>query len=125
MLDALFQLQQVVAEEHDDQIVFAAVANTAEQQIGHKLCTIMRFDSQTMEVQRIYSSNPNSYPTGGRKRKRDTAWGRLVLEEGRPYIGRSTADIREHFDDHETILALGLQSILNVPIRLAAERLAQ
>ena len=61
---------------------------------------------------------PGRSATGGRKDKRDTAWGRQVLDDGRPFIGRTADDIRAHFDDHAVILGLGLESVLNVPVRL-------
>ncbi len=89
----------------------------AQELVGHRLFTVMRFDPVGMEVQRLYSSDPASYPPGGKKQKRDTAWGRHVLEQGKPYIGASADDIRWAFDDHELILGLGLQSVLNIPLK--------
>jgi GAF domain-containing protein len=57
------------------------------------------------------------------KKKRDTAWGRQVLEQGEPYIGYSADDIRANFNDHEVILGLGLQSVLNMPVRIEGHTL--
>jgi GAF domain-containing protein len=117
-LDAIVQLGQSVAEEKDAAAVFHCASQTAATCIGYDLCTIMLFDAQAMEVERLYSSNPAAYPTGGRKQKRDTEWGRHVLENGQPYIGRNLEDIRQHFDDHKVIQDLGLHSILNMPIKI-------
>ncbi|MCK8787399.1 GAF domain-containing protein [Roseomonas sp. NAR14] len=86
---------------------------------GHRLLTAMVFDRDAMTVQRIFSSRPGEYPVGGRKPKRDTAWGRQVLLEGRRFEGRGEADIRAHFADHEVILGLGLRSVVNLPIMVA------
>jgi GAF domain-containing protein len=78
----------------------------------------MAFDAHAMRVQRLYSSNPDAYPVGGVKDKRDTQWGRHVLEQGRAFIGENADDIRTNFSEHALILGLGLESVLNVPIRL-------
>ena len=115
--DELAKLASVVAETPSGEAVFDAAADAACKLIGHKLFTVMAFDADAMEVQRLYSDNPGAYPTGGRKKKRDTAWGRQVLEEDKPYIGYSADDIRTHFNDHEVIIGLGLESVLNMPIR--------
>jgi len=114
---ALAALGEAVAFESGPQAVYAAVARAAGDLIGHKLLTIMAFDADAMRVRRVYSSNPEAYPPGGAKEKRGTAWGRLVLEQGEPYIGHTAEDIRTHFDDHELIARLGLDSILNVPVK--------
>jgi len=84
--------------------------------IGHRLFTVMLFDSGRSEVQRVYTTLPSVYPIGGRKRKMETAWAQLVLSEMRVFRGASAADIRCPFDDSETILGLGLESILNIPV---------
>ena len=110
-------LAKTMAEAEDFDAVFCAVADAASVWIGHRLFTVMAFDARSMQVERVYSSNPEAYPAGGRKLKRDTAWGRRVLEEGRPYIGRNAEDIRSNFSDHELILGLGLESVMNVPVR--------
>jgi hypothetical protein len=83
---------------------------------GQQLCTAMVFDPGAMTVQRIYSSRPDEYPVGGRKPKRDTAWGRQVLLEGRRFEGEGEDAIRAHFTDSAVILGLGLRSIVNLPI---------
>ncbi|MBU2533752.1 MAG: GAF domain-containing protein [Alphaproteobacteria bacterium] len=123
MISVLAELQQAVAEQPDDAAVFRAAADAADQCIGYKLCTFMLFDSEAMEVQRLYSTNPAAYPPRGRKKKKDTAWGRQVLENGQPFIGRGEDDIRQHFDDHELIISLGLRSMLNMPVRVGGRTL--
>ena len=119
--EALVRLQWTVAEAVDDFEVFDEACRAADQCIGHKLFTILLLDSEAMEVQRLFSSNPSAYPPGGRKQKKDTLWGRKGLEAGEPYIGVSADDIRQHFHDHQVILGLDLESILNMPIRLGGQ----
>lgn len=122
-LDAALALTQLtglvhtVRESADSNAVFTAVAETAAVLIGHRLFTIMAFDAPSMQVQRIYSSDAAAYPPGVSKNKRDTQWGRQVLNQGLAYIGRDAKDIEQNFSDHEIILGLGLESILNIPIR--------
>lgn len=94
----------------------AEVAEIAERTVGHRLFTIMVLHRSAMQVQRLYSSRPDIYPVGGRKEKRDTAWGRQVLDRAEPFLGRDAQAIEQNFDDHETIADLGLASILNMPV---------
>jgi len=123
VLRTLSQLAETIAEDKSSDAIFAATADAANAAIGHALFTVMAFDAETMEVKRVYSSNRQAYPPGGVKKKRDTAWGRQVLEQGEPYIGYSADDIRANFNDHEVILGLGLQSVLNMPVRIEGHTL--
>ncbi len=122
-LAALDALARRVAEEAAPDAVFAAAAAAADGLIGHALFTVMRFDAATMEVERAFSSRPDVYPVGGRKPKRDTSWGRHVLEEGRPFIGIGPDDLRASFSDHETIASLGLATVLNMPVSVSGRTL--
>lgn len=96
--------------------LLGGIARIAATSLGAGLVTAMRFDEDAMEVERVFSSDPGAYPIGGRKRKRDTPWGRQVLVERRPFIGEGEAAIRDAFDDHALILGLGLRSCVNIPI---------
>lgn len=84
--------------------------------LNRQLLTINIFHPQDMELERLYSSNPEEYPSGGRKQKRGTAWGQHVLIEQKIFVGEGSQAIQQSFDDHETIKRLGLQSIINIPI---------
>jgi len=85
--------------------------------LGHKLFTVLLHHATTRESERVYTNQPAAYPVGGRKELRDTVWSRRLVVEGRPYLGRTAADIREHFPDHALIASLGCASILNLPVR--------
>jgi hypothetical protein len=114
------QLRRLTAARNDTpQEFFDEVARTAAEAMRCALFTVMRFDAAQEEVERLYSTDPITYPVGGRKAKRDTAWARQVLGEGRLFIGEGEAAIRAAFDDHATILGLGLHSIINVPVTAA------
>ncbi|MDN3987601.1 GAF domain-containing protein [Zwartia vadi] len=84
--------------------------------LERELLTINLFHPEQMELERLFSSNPQAYPTGGRKQKRGTAWGQHVLIDQKVFVGEGIDAIRQSFDDHETITRLGLQSIINIPI---------
>jgi GAF domain-containing protein len=88
----------------------------SSEAIGHRLFTVMRFHSAQSEVERIYSNMPSAYPAGGRKKKKDTAWASHVLGDMKIFRGADAAAIRAAFDDHATILGLGLGSVLNIPV---------
>ncbi len=115
--DVLNAFGQSVSSASNLRDVFGAAETAAQTSIGHRLFTVMRFDATRMMVERLYSSNPEVYPIGGRKPKGDSEWRRHVLEEGKVFIGHNSDDIRWVFDDSELILNLGLHAVLNVPIK--------
>jgi hypothetical protein len=98
---------------------FAALEELARAPIGHALFTANAFRAETMEVERLYSSRPDAYPVGGRKKKRDTEWGAKVLIGRQVVVSDGEAAIRRHFDDADLILSLGLNSMINVPVTVA------
>lgn len=83
---------------------------------GHCLFSVNAFRAQTMEVERLYSSNPQAYPVGGRKQKKATAWGQQVLLDRQLFVGEGDAALRAAFADHELMHSLGVHSIINVPV---------
>lgn len=115
LLPALDALSQAHAGA-DPAGVCAAIDVQARAVLGHTLCTVNRYDPQRMALSRLYSSNPQAYPPGGGKDKRGTPWGRQVLLEHRLFIGEGVQAIRQAFDDHAAIAALGLSSVINVPV---------
>lgn len=100
----------------DTHALFAAIDAWVGTVLGQTLCTVNRYDASQEKLTRLYSSDPASYPVGGSKDKSGTAWGRHVLHERKLFIGEGTDAIRQSFDDHKTIDALGLKSVINVPI---------
>lgn len=96
--------------------LFAAIAQVAQRRVDAGLVTAMRHDEAASTVERIYSSNEQAYPVGGRKLKRDTGWSRKVLAEHQVLVSAGDDGIRESFDDHAIIFGLGLHSCVNVPL---------
>ncbi|WP_372342251.1 GAF domain-containing protein [Paraburkholderia aspalathi] len=96
--------------------IFRAVHALAASAIGFGLFTIMSYDAQREEVERVYTNMPEVYPIGGRKEKRGTAWANQVLQDLKPFRAETTQGIREAFDDHAVMTGMGLGSILNIPV---------
>ena len=81
-------------------------------------------DGDTIELQRVWTSDAAAYPVGGRKRKTMTPWTRQLLRGGELFVGEGDAVLREVFDDHARIASLGLHAVLNVPLLDAGRCLA-
>ncbi len=96
--------------------LFAAIADVARRRVQAELVTAMRHDEAASTVERIYSSNGEAYPVGGRKVKQESDWSRHVLAEHRVLVSAGDDAIRKHYNDHAIILRLGLHSCVNVPL---------
>ena len=95
---------------------YANIGEEAQRRFGWQLFTAMRY-LPSGEVERVHTSNPEAYPLGGRKPRRDTPWSRQVLVRGEPYYANDAAGIRFAFEDAEKILGLGLGAVINVPVK--------
>ena len=95
---------------------YAALDAALHAVLGHKLFTILRYHADTGESERVWTNRSAAYPVAGRKALNPTFWSSQVLEERRPYLGRTAADIRSVFFDHELIASLGCASVLNLPV---------
>lgn len=73
------------------------------------------------QLQRAWSSNPVDYPVGGGKRKAATPWTEQLLVRGEVFVGEGEAALAAVFDDSARIIALGLRSVVNVPLVVAGE----
>jgi hypothetical protein len=110
-------IAELAAGHHEPAAVFHAVDALAQKAVGHRLFTIMRLHVVTQEVERLYSSLPDSYPVSGRKPKLGTPWGEQVLDRGEIFVANSPAEVEHAFADHALIFSLGIGAIMNVPIR--------
>jgi len=96
--------------------LFAAIAAVAARRVGAGLVTAMRHDEAASTVERVYSSNEQAYPVGGRKVKKESDWSRHVLVEHQVLVSAGDDAIRKHYNDHAIIFGLGLHSCVNVPL---------
>jgi GAF domain-containing protein len=113
----------VVAADKPPHALFAAADALVKRTIGHTLFTVMRTHEALEEVERVYSSNTAAYSVGGRKKKKDTHWGRVVLKQGQVFVARNPEQVKQAFADYELIFGLGIGAIMNVPIAFAGRRL--
>lgn len=72
--------------------------------------------SPDFQLQRVWTSNPDDYPVGGRKRKAPTPWTTQLLVRGEVFVGEGEGALAAAFDDSARIMALGLRSVVNVPV---------
>jgi GAF domain-containing protein len=100
---------------------FRALDTAVARAPGHILFTVLIHHPALRQSERFYSNRPDAYPVGGRKPVTDSAWMQRVIGRGEPYIGRTADDIREVFFDHELILSLGCESVLNMPVRWSGQ----
>jgi hypothetical protein len=112
----LERLAQALGEARQPSDICRNVEALSGETIGHRLFTVMRYDAARSEVERIHTSLPAVYPVGGRKQKPESAWSSRLLRDRQVFRATGPDEIRAAFDDHATILGLGLGSILNVPI---------
>ncbi len=122
-LELLSSLAETVATETDPTIIWQRAERTCSALIGHEMFTVLHYLDATGEVVRVHSNRPDVYPVGGKKRMQSTPWGELVLKQGKPFVGKDAAAIRWAYPDHETIIGMGLESALNLPIRYAGRTL--
>jgi len=96
-----------MAEDGQPAATFAALETALDAVLGHKLFTILRYHAASGESDRVWTTQPAAYPVAGRKPLNPTFWSRHVLEQRRPYVGRSADDIRAVFQeglDFSTVL---------------------
>ncbi len=115
--DHLLHCIEAAGQAGQPQVLYRALDRALGEVVGHRLFTMMVLAADGVKVRRVYSNQPDAYPVGGFKTHRQTPWGQQVLGEGKAYVGRNADDIRWAFADHERILSLGCESVLNVPVR--------
>ena len=123
LLPALLSVTDAIAKEGSPEAAFVAVDRAIQGLLGHGLFTILTVCEGGQEVERVYSSNPESYPLLGRKRMGPTPWGDLVLTRKQTFLGPDVAAIRWAFPDHALIESLGLGSVINVTAQMGGEAL--
>ena len=84
---------------------------------GHKLFTVLAYDAGSRLLGRVYSTQQEINPVGGRKRVTQSAWTHQVLERGQVFRGSTREDIKAVFSDYEALWSIGCESVLNIPIR--------
>jgi hypothetical protein len=103
-----------------------ALARLADETVGTKLFTASMFDIPAGLVRRVYSNQPEAYPTSGTKPLRVNAgdWFDIVFHQHRIFVANDKAELAKTFPDHELIFSLGCGAIINMPIVLWGELVA-
>ena len=71
---------------------------------------------ETIDLQRIWTSNPVAYPLSGRKSKAMTLWTQQLLKRAEVFVGEGEETLACAFEDHVLIASLGLRAVINVPL---------
>lgn len=100
---------------------YAALEQLVKGIVGAKLFTIMTADTSDKQAERIYSSMPDVYPVSGTKPYNETEWSEITLNRKDTFVANTIEDIAKVFDDHELILSLGCESVINVPVIIDGE----
>ena len=117
----ILKIDQLVNLNNNNFEIFELLENAFQDMIGHKLFTVLRYDKSSLELERIYSSNPSNYPLNGIKKLTNTDWSKMVLVNGNVYIGYNSNDIKLSFPDYELIEKLGCRSVMNIPLILKGD----
>ena len=122
-LEDIAEVARLSAESAEAEAVYRLVERISAQTIGWRLFTILRYVEAEGAVERIYSSDPKTYPVGGRKLLSQFTSNHGAMQRGEIFLAPTRADVRQAYADHESLFALGVTAILNVPIRHAGRRL--
>ena len=114
---------QCAAASLEPRAVYREVERISGETIGWRLFTILRYVETAQVVERLYSSDEESYPIGGRKPLDKISASHGALATGEIFLAATKQEVRKAFFDHELIFSLGISAILNVPIRHAGRRL--
>ena len=102
---------------------FVDVERLCAQSIPFRMLTILQYQEVDGVVVRVHSSDPATYPIGGRKRLADFPTNHAAMADGDVFLAATKDDVRRAYADHEALFALGIESILNVPVRVDGRRL--
>lgn len=116
-LDDIAGFIETSAKTTDPAAVWAEADRIIAATIGYKLLTAFRYVEANTQVERIYSSDPATYPVGGRKAIVEYPVNQAALARGETFLAADEAAVRSTYADWPRILSLGIGSILNVAIR--------
>ncbi len=104
--------------------LFPALEELCQACIGHKLFSVSEFRLTGPEsgvAARIYTSDSRNYPLSGLKEIVPNRWTGRVIREREVFVANSVEGFSDVFPDHEMIAALGLGSVINLPVVLGGE----
>lgn len=95
--------------------IFQAVCDELQARVGHRLFTVSHIVPGAGTAERIFTTDPEVYPLSGTKAVTDTDWTRQ-MRQGVAFVAHRPQDFGPHFFDLDTIVGLGLGSVVNVPV---------
>jgi len=78
--------------------------------------TTARDPGNEIRLQRFYSSAAARWPVNGIKRKLFTPWTETLFVRGQPFVAAGAEALGRAFDDYEQMKAIGIDSVVNVPL---------
>jgi hypothetical protein len=102
---------------------FAALQPFLKAALGFTLFSVMAHDAATGWNRRVHTNLPEGWPLGGGKPSADRPWATQVITQGRPWTGSGEAAMRWAYPDHEALMAAGMGSGLNLPVRARGQTL--
>lgn len=108
-------LWQLAAGENAATAVFNYFHQGLVRDAGCGLLTASVYDVPNMRSRRVFSENPQAYPTGNFKRLDRNLYFETVLEGKRHFSSTTIEEIAVVFFDWEKIRDLGYESNMNLP----------
>ena len=96
--------------------VLGVIERIALQRMRASLFTASTCDVESLQVTRVHSSRPDTYPMRATTNKRETSWGNQVLRQRRVFVGEGFLAMAAAFDDQADMEKVGVRSIINVPV---------
>ncbi|MCG8493837.1 MAG: GAF domain-containing protein [Sneathiellales bacterium] len=118
LMSEMDTLSLAISQGEERSVTWLKADRAYNKLIGHQLFTALYYNRKTGEVERLYSSDPTTYPVGGTKKLEQTPWGKLVLDQGEVFLGNGEQDLRWAFPDYQVLKKMGLGSALNIPITI-------
>lgn len=84
--------------------------------VGHRHMTALLYDLECGEAERVFSSDPATYPATGRKPFTQGPIMMRVRDTARPYVAIDRRALIRDFPDHQKIFAMGCESLVNLPL---------
>ncbi len=122
-IDDVGSIVALTGEEADWQVIYKAMEEIAAETCGFVFLTTLKYNEAEQVVERLHSSNVESYPLGGRKPLSKITASHQAMASGEVFLAGTREAVKQAFFDHELIFALGSTAILNAPIRHAGRRL--
>lgn len=117
--NARLTFDTAIAKALTPHAAFDALAILVRNTVGARLFTIMIVDLDAGLQHRAYTSDPEAYPVSGTKPIVHNRWFATVNTDRLPFVANSIEELADVFPDHQTIDALGCQSVVNLPVFLA------